>query len=241
MAEAAYRILRPAGSSRYVFLCDHASNQIPADVLDLGLPPSQRERHIAWDIGAAGVTEVLSRILDATAVLSNVSRLVIDCNRHPDAEDLVPAASDGIPIPGNALLSPADRAIRLNDWYLPYHRAISELLEQREFQGRETIPISIHSMTPLLAGIERPWPIALSSFQDRRLTDQVLAVLRAPGDILVGDNQPYDLDPAVDYTIPTHALSRGWPHLQVEFRQDEVGDREGQFRWAVRLAEALPH
>ena len=67
----------------------------------------------------------------------------------------------------------------------------------------------------------------------------VLAALRRPGDIEVGDNQPYDLDPEVDYSIPFHALRRGLPHIQVEFRQDEIADSANQRQWARRFAQTL--
>jgi predicted N-formylglutamate amidohydrolase len=101
------------------------------------------------------------------------------------------------------------------------------------------VSVSIHSMTPVMAGIPRPWQISLSSYQDRSLADPLLAALREPGDIVVGDNQPYDLDPSVDYSTPYHALRRGLPHLQIEFRQDEVTDASGQERWARRLSSAM--
>jgi predicted N-formylglutamate amidohydrolase len=94
-------------------------------------------------------------------------------------------------------------------------------------------------MTASLAGTPRPWQIAISSHLDRSLADPMLAALRRPGDVVVGDNQPYDLDPKMDYSIPFHALRRGLPHLQVEFRQDEVSDAAAQYRWALRLAQAL--
>ena len=84
-----------------------------------------------------------------------------------------------------------------------------------------------------------PWQIALSSHEDRRLTDPVLAALRRQNEFTVGDNQPYDLDTAVDYTTPVHALRRGLLHLQVEFRQDEVATPETQRQWAQRFAQAL--
>jgi len=93
------RILRPQGAGRFVLFCDHASNYIPPELCDLGLPASELLRHIAWDIGAAGVTEALSEILNAPAVLCGCSRLVIDCNRHLDAADLIPEVSDGTTIP----------------------------------------------------------------------------------------------------------------------------------------------
>ncbi|MDP8982129.1 MAG: N-formylglutamate amidohydrolase [Acidobacteriota bacterium] len=102
-----------------------------------------------------------------------------------------------------------------------------------------SIAVSIHSMTPCLAGNPRPWQIALSSHFDRSLADPVLAALRRSGEVVVGDNQPYDLDPDVDYSIPFHALRRRLPHIQVEFRQDEISDAATQHQWALLFAQAL--
>lgn len=158
------------------------------------------------------MTRRLAELLDAPAIYSAVSRLVIDCNRTPAADDPHVAA-----------------------WFRPYHDAIEAAVEA---MGNPVF-LSIHSMTPELDGVARPWQIALSSHTDRRLTDPVLAALRAPGDITVGDNEPYDIDPAVDYTTPVHAIRRGLLHLQVEFRQDEVATEAGQRWWAERFAQAL--
>lgn len=233
------KILRPQGAGRFVFFCDHATNHVPEELHDLGLPASELGRHIAWDIGAAGVTEALSEIFDAPAIFSSVSRLVIDCNRHLDAADLIPEVSDGTVIPGNLNLSEAARAERIERWFRPYHDAVESVFVEREARGIPSIAVSIHSMTPALAGNPRPWQIALSSHLDRSLADPVLAALRQPGDIVVGDNEPYDLDPAFDYSTPYHALRRGLPHLQVEFRQDEVANAISQRLWAERFARSL--
>ena len=236
---AAPRIVRPRGSGRFVFFCDHSSNYVPLELHDLGLPPTDLARHIAWDIGAAGVTEVLSEIFDAPAIFSNTSRLVIDCNRHLTASDLIPEVSDATLIPGNLNLNDAARAARIERWFHPYHNAVESILVERETRGVQSIVVSVHSMTASLAGNPRPWQIALSSHTDRSLADPVLAALRRTGDVTVGDNQPYDLDPAVDYSVPFHALRRGLPHLQVEFRQDEIAQSTTQRRWAQRFAQAL--
>lgn len=233
------RILRPQGFSRFVLLCDHASNYIPAELHDLGLPASELARHIAWDIGAAGVTEALSEILNAPAILCKTSRLVIDCNRQLDAPDLIPEVSDGTPIPGNLHLSEAARASRIERWFHPYHDAIESVLREREAKEVQSIVVSVHSMTACLAGKARPWQIALSTYMDRTLAEPVLAALRRPGDVVVGDNQPYDLDPKVDYSVPFHALRRKLPHIQVEFRQDEVSEAASQRQWALRFAQTL--
>ncbi len=230
-----------------MILCDHASRHIPAELGDLGLPPPELARHIAWDIGAAGVAEALSEIFEAPAVLSPVSRLAIDCNRHLDAADLIPERSDGTMIPGNLNLSASARAQRIERWFHPYHAAVETILDQRVLRGASSIVLSIHSMTDNLAGSRRPWQIAFSSHEDRSLVEPVMDILRRSkdmNDVQVGDNQPYSMEPAIDYSIPFHALRRDLPYLQVEFRQDEVQDAQAQVRWAKRfasaLAEALP-
>jgi predicted N-formylglutamate amidohydrolase len=236
---SAFTLLRPEGRGGFVLLCDHASNHVPEGLKSLGLSPSDLTRHIAWDIGAREIATRLSELLDAPAILSGVSRLVIDCNRHLDAGDLIPEISDGIVIPGNLGLSSADRTLRIRRWFSPYHQAVESLLVGQAALGQAPMVISIHSMTMTMAGCLRPWQIALSSHQDRSFVEPMLAALRRPGDALVGDNQPYDLDPAVDFSIPHHAMRRALPYLQVEFRQDEVAEPAGQERWARRLAAAL--
>jgi predicted N-formylglutamate amidohydrolase len=236
------RVLRPEGKSRFVIFCDHASRDIPADLDDLGLPPTELDRHIAWDIGAAGIAEALSNIFDAPAVLSPVSRLVIDCNRHLTASDLIPEQSHGTVIPGNQNLSEEARSLRIERWFEPYHAAIESVLIDREARGFASIAISVHSMTDNLAGNARPWPIAISSdpyrTADRRLAQPMIEILRSGG-VNVGDNEPYSMDPEIDYSTPFHAVRRKLPYLQIEFRQDEVQDSAGQLRWAQVFASAL--
>lgn len=235
----AFQVLRPRGGGPFVILCDHASNHVPVELNDLGLPAAELRRHIAWDIGAAGITAKLSEIFDSPAVLCATSRLVIDCNRQLDAEDLIPEVSDGTVIPGNQALDRGAREDRIARWFRPYHDAIQTVIEDRERRGIPSVSLSIHSMTDRMAGNFRPWQISLSSYRDRSLVDPLLAALRLRGDVTVGDNQPYDLDPAIDYSTTFHALRRNLPHLQVEFRQDEVADEKGETRWAQRFAAAL--
>jgi predicted N-formylglutamate amidohydrolase len=237
--EPAFTLLRTEGRGAFVLLCDHASNCVPAALNGLGLPPSELSRHIAWDIGAGSLTEILSELLDAPAVLSGTSRLVIDCNRQPGALDLIPEVSDGTPIPGNRGLNLEARALRIERWFKPYHTAVESVLSVRAAAGVTPMVLSIHSMTPQMAGCLRPWQIALSSHQDRRFVEPMLAALRRQGDVVVGDNQPYDLNPSVDFSIPHHAMARNLPYLQVEFRQDELSDWRGRTRWARRFVTAL--
>jgi predicted N-formylglutamate amidohydrolase len=233
------RILNRQGRGRFVLLCDHASNQIPVELRNLGLSAADLASHIAWDIGAAAVAEIISDHLDTPAVLCGVSRLVVDCNRRLGSPELMPASSDGTGIPGNVDVDIASREMRIERWFHPYHDAVETLLRERIRQRSMPVVIAIHSMTSVLNGRSRPWPIALSSDADRRLSDLILAALRKPGDVLVGDDEPYRVDPLVDYSIPFHALRRGLLNTQVEFRQDEIDSPAGQQYWAMRLARIL--
>jgi len=230
-----FEVRRGSGAGPFVIVCDHASNFVPDELNCLGLTKEDLARHIAWDIGAAAVAGMLSERFDSPAVFCGVSRLVIDCNRHLDAEDLIPKVSDGTIVPGNCNLTDDDRAARINDYFQPYHEAIDVALNGRE----GAIFLSVHSMTECLKGELRPWSVALSSFEDRSMVEPLLEELRELREFSVGDNQPYNLDPHVDYTTPHHALRRGLRHLQVEFRQDEIASVAGQKLWAERFGGAL--
>jgi predicted N-formylglutamate amidohydrolase len=239
MADLPYRRVNEDGAAPIVIICDHASNRVPAAYGDLGLPPAAFERHIAWDIGAAAISEILAHRFDAPAILSEVSRLLIDCNRNFDDPSLIPAISDGTDVPANRALSQAEREKRWRNYHQPYHQAIADLMERKLADGRQPVLLAIHSMTPTLRGIARPWQIAVCWSGDRRLSAPMLDALRARPGIVVGDNEPYLLDPSEDYSVPVHALRRGLKHLQIEFRQDEVADKAGQQRWAALFGDCL--
>lgn len=236
---AAFEIVNPEGTGPFVITCDHASNHVPPELGNLGLQPADLKRHIAIDIGAAAVARLLSARFESPAILCGTSRLVIDCNRHPHDPTAMPEVSDHTPIPGNRGLGPVARQDRVDRFFRPYHDAIEAVIERRLAAGRQPAILSIHSMTPEMNGRFRPWQIALSAHADRRLTDVMLAALRRRTDVVIGDNEPYNMDPAEDYSTPAHAISRNLPHLQVEFRQDEVGDAAGVARFAAIFGDAL--
>lgn len=227
-----FRTVNLRGPSSLVFICDHASNRVPDEFGDLGIPAAELQRHIAWDIGAAAVAEILAGYFDAPLLLSEVSRLVIDCNRAFEDPGLIPAVSDGTAIPANRDLDERERRRRWKTYHQPYHDAIEDLIAAKLTDRQTPIVVSVHSMTPVMKGFARPWQIAMCSAADRRLNDPVLEALRRRKDIVVGDNEPYTLDTAEDYSVPYHAMRRNLQHLQVEFRQDEITQPDGQRRWA---------
>lgn len=239
MTDLPYRLVNEDGPAPLVIICDHASNRVPGGYGDLGLPPAERARHIAWDIGAAAISEILARRFQAPAILSTVTRLLIDCNRRFEDPNLTPAISDGTEIPANRGLTHAERDRRWRTYHQPYHAVIAQTIDRKLVGGRAPIVLSIHSMAAALRGIARPWQIAVCWDTDRRLSTPMLDALCACHDIVVGDNLPYNLDPNEDYSVPVHATSRGLKHLQIEFRQDEIADAAGQQRWAALFGDCL--
>ena len=224
------------GRSPYLLTCDHYGRLIPRLLGDLGLPESELKRHIGWDIGIAGVAEALSKHLDAHLVVQRYSRLVIDCNRPPHVASSIPLISEATTIPGNEGISREAAAIRRAQIFDPYHRRIDEIIDRRGSAGRPTVLIALHSFTPVYAGIARPWHIGTLYHRDTHLPPRLLKLLRAEGDIVVGDNEPYAVSDETDYTIPVHAEARGLINTGIEIRQDLISDSAGEKAWADRLA-----
>jgi predicted N-formylglutamate amidohydrolase len=234
------RVLRPEGRSDFLLTADHAGRAIPRRLGTLGLPDSELARHIAWDIGIAGVTEHLAEALDAIAVLQSYSRLVIDCNRQPGLDSSIPVLSEMTAIPGNEGVAAAEREARRQEIFLPYHERIEALLDGRRATGRRTLLIAMHSFTPVFKGAARAVAVGILYNRDARLAHIMLDLLRRDGDLDIGDNQPYAVGDLSDYTVPVHGEGRGLAHVEIEIRQDLIADPAGQAAWAARLARLLP-
>ena len=237
---APVRVLRPEGRSPFFLTADHAGRLIPARLSTLGLDETERVRHTAWDIGVAGVTERLSEALDAAAVLQPYSRLVIDCNRDPAAADSIVEVSESTAIPGNRALSAEERKARREAIFDVYHGAIAALLDRRRMAGQTTVLAAMHSFTPVFKGEARAMQVGVLYNRDIRLARSLLVLLRAEGELIVGDNAPYRVSDATDYGIPVHAERRGLAHVEIEIRQDLIAGERGQAEWAGRLARLLP-
>ncbi|MGH6725954.1 MAG: N-formylglutamate amidohydrolase [Pseudolabrys sp.] len=250
MTAATLRLLAPdeppavieynaAGASRLLLVCDHAGRRIPRRLHDLGLNEADRLRHIAWDIGIAGVGRELADRLDARLVMQPYSRLVIDCNRPPGTPESIVVESEGTRIAGNENLSAPDAELRRGEIFLPYHDTIARHLDARKKAQRPAILISLHSFTPIYAGFARPWQIGVLYNRHHAFSGALLALLRGQSGLTVGDNEPYTVDDETDYTIPVHGERRGIPHVAIEIRQDLIGEDTGQRYWAERLAGVL--
>ena len=236
MAADAFTILGGDRPSRWLVTCDHATNRVPGWVGggSLGIAPEDMARHIAYDVGAAGLARRLAALLDAPAILSDFSRLVIDPNRGEDDPTLVMRLYDGTIVPGNRHVTPAEVERRLDDWHRPYHHAIEAAI------GRMGEPalVSMHSYTPQLVGRPwRPWQVGILWHRDGRIAGPLLAGLRAQG-YCVGDNEPYSGELEGD-TMSRHGTARGLAHVLIELRQDLIATPEAQALWAGRLAPII--
>ena len=211
-------------------MCDHASNRVP-DGIALGIAPALLDKHIALDIGAAGVVDRLAAEHGIAGFLANVSRLVIDLHREEDSPGLIPEVSDGHSIPGNVK---ADRETRLERFYRPYHQAMADWLAAAD----PALILAIHSFTPRLEAGEsaaRPWEIGLLYNQDDRAARLAIRGFARRG-VVVGDNEPYS-GRLLNATMNRHAEAHGRPYCAIEIRNDLVADAAGQARWAALVAE----
>jgi predicted N-formylglutamate amidohydrolase len=237
MADA-YSIEGADRPGRWLITADHASNRVPDDVAggDLGVAPADMARHIAWDVGAAGVARALGQALDSPVICSDFSRLVIDPNRGKDDPTLVMKLYDGTIIPANRHADAAEVARRVERFYQPYHQALAQLAARQE----DTVLVAVHSFTPCLNGRSpRPWQVGvLYSHLDARLSRPLIARLRAEPDLCVGDNEPYSGHLPGD-SIDQHALTHGRHNTLIELRNDLISSPEQQRAWAMRLAPLL--
>lgn len=227
------------GRGSFVLLCDHASNFIPEPFDNLGLTEDELRAHIAWDPGALGVSLVLSHLLDAPLVYSNVSRLIIDCNRQIQAPDLIPEYSEATPIPGNQGLSAFDRENRIALSHAPFHEAVETITRRRITAGRPTAVVSLHSYTPVYNGESRPWQLGLIYNTGNKLAKFALMSLREKTPYQIGDNEPYSPEDGVYYTLNRHGTERGLNTLMIEIRNNEITDTVSQEKWARLLAPVL--
>jgi predicted N-formylglutamate amidohydrolase len=228
------------GKSAFLLVADHAGNLIPRALGRLGIATADCERHIAWDIGIAGLGRILADALDATLIQQNYSRLVIDCNRPLDAATSIPDISERTAIPGNTGLDAANKTARADEIFRPYHDRIEAELDRRLKAGRPGAFIALHSFTPIFKDAVRPWHAGVLYNRDPRLAHRLMALFNAEKEFIIGENEPYTVSDATDYTIPVHAERRGLYHVLVEIRQDLIADAKGQRAWAQRLARLLP-
>ncbi len=234
-----FRFMDRRSSSRCLVVADHAGNAVPGSLQGLGLEQDVFRQHIAVDIGSRALAARLAELLGSSLVLANYSRLVVDLNRHLDDPTAFIPESDGVIIPGNQNLGAAEKLRRADAIHRPYHSAIDNLIDDFMKQGSLPVIISVHSFTPVLGGVTRPWHIGVLWDKDPRIAGPLLAGLRQNPELLVGDNEPYSGRHPADYTVDHHGEGRGVANVSLEVRQDLLSDKAGVERWSGLLSEAL--
>jgi predicted N-formylglutamate amidohydrolase len=230
MSEEVFRLIGNPRFGGILVVSDHASNRVPDDI-DLRIDPALLDLHIASDLGIAAVAERMAQRPGVAAFLGNVSRLVCDFNREEHQPAIVPIASDGHAIPGNAI-DHAGHEERLERFFRPYHRALANLLDRVP----QALILSLHSFTPRLASHPdeaRPWQIGVLYNDDDRAARIAIPWLEAEGQV-VGDQKPYS-GKLLNATMNRHAEAEGRPYLGIEVRQDQISTTPQQAEWAERL------
>ena len=236
-------VTNPSGAGEFLIVCEHASNFVPAEFGNLGLDDAALDSHIAWDPGALAVAETMSALLDAPLVAQRVSRLLYDCNRPPEAESAVPAVSEVYAIPGNTGLSAADRQLRVDRFYAPFHDTLAGCIDRRLDAGRPPAIVTVHSFTPIYKGVRRETGLGILHDTDTRFADALLGTAKARTGLAVHRNRPYGPRDGVTHTLAEHGVARGLLNVMLEIRSDLIGDAASQAamaRWLSRcVAEAL--
>ncbi|MFN2425386.1 MAG: N-formylglutamate amidohydrolase [Candidatus Binatia bacterium] len=227
------------GRSPFVLTCDHGGRRIPRKLGKLGLSDDELATHVAWDIGVADLGRRLAARLDAFLISHNYSRLVIDMNRPPGTPDSIITLSERTRVPANEGLTPLEARQRHDELFEPYHRRIADELDEREARGLPTVLVALHSFTPVYKDDRRLWHAGVLYGRDSRVARPMLAMLRADESLVVGDNEPYRVTDASDYTVVFHGERRGLPHVELEIRQDLLLGDGDLGAWTERLAAAL--
>jgi predicted N-formylglutamate amidohydrolase len=234
-----FTVERADGRAPFLLTCDHAGRAIPRALGSLGLSGRELATHVAWDLGVAELGRRLAARLDACAIAHNYSRLVIDANRPPGAADSIVTLSEHTRIAANDRLPPREVRRRVEALFEPYHQRIRDELDARAAQGRPSVLVALHSFTPVYQGTPRPWHAGVLYGRDPRFGWLVRDGLRRDAALVVGDNEPYAVSDATDYTIVAHGEQRGLPHVELEIRQDRLADGRDTQWWADRLGDVL--
>ncbi|MCJ8300368.1 MAG: N-formylglutamate amidohydrolase [Pseudomonadales bacterium] len=232
------KIINRHGDSPFFIICEHASSHIPDCYKNLGLTGEQVQRHIGWDIGAEQLARNLALILNAPLVLQTHSRLLYDCNRPPSAASAIVQMSDGTEIPGNKNLSASEKRDRADDIYVPFHRSITELLDQRATKSRNII-VTIHSFNPILQGVQRQLDIGFINAADPSWAETLAAAGQQYTELSIKQNQPYSSADGVTHTLEIHGSARDIENVMIEVKNTLISDAKGQRKFATILADLL--
>ncbi len=235
-SEEAAITLDPQAGSRILLVCEHASNHIPERYNGLGLSKADKTSHAAWDPGAQAVSEHLSSMLDATLVMSTVSRLVYDCNRAPDAADAMRSKSEKVEIPGNNNLSEIEKSERIKTVYEPLKNTISNAIK---LYPQDPFLVTIHSFTRVYNDKKRAVDIGLIHDDEKKLAHTMMNEAIKYSDFNFELNEPYHKADGVAHTLEMHGTRNKLSNVMIEVCNDLIETPKQQHTIATMLADLL--
>ncbi|MCL6415452.1 N-formylglutamate amidohydrolase [Aestuariirhabdus sp. Z084] len=239
MVHKAVDTINEHGTGGFLLVCEHASNQVPAELDGLGLNDKQIASHIAWDPGALDVAKRLSSALDSPLVSACISRLVYDCNRPPESPDAICSLSERDTIPGNLNLSAKARQSRIDQVYRPFQQAVAKLASATTADNHRPLLVTIHSFVPVYKGVGREVEIGILHDSDTRIADLMLDPEAPHNGLRFRRNEPYGPVDGVTHTLKEHGLANGLANVMIEIRNDLLVDSQGQQQIADILIEQL--
>ena len=200
--------------NQVLIIADHASNYVPKENNNLGLPISFLNQHIAFDIGVKELILDLSNRLKCKVIQGKYSRLLIDLNRDLDDPTVIPVIVDRKIIPGNIRLSKSEVKLRVKKIYKKYHNEIDRTIKTENVK----VILSIHSFNPIFKNKKRHLEFGILSNEDKNLSSIIIDQLRLQK-LNVGDNKPYKGNLIGD-SMYRHGLRNKLPHALIEVRND---------------------
>ncbi len=235
----------PVPAGRLVVTVEHASNRVPAELHDLGLPQKWLESHHGWDPGAAIVGRAVSRAFSAPLHLGKWSRLVADLNRSAHHRRVIPRrfSHGGRAIPANVDLDTRGRRERLDRYWRPYREAVEADLDAAIAGHGGAFQLSVHSFVERLGEEARDNDFGLlydpAHRSERALADRLHARLAAAG-FAVRRNHPYT--GREDGFCMRMRAERDWRRylgMEIEMNQRTARQPAGARRLARALIAAL--
>lgn len=234
--ESSFTILNPNGTFPVVLTCEHASYALPPEYGTLGISADELRRHIGWDIGARAVVQEVIQHIDSTAILSQYSRLLIDCNRDLSDDDLIIPESDGTRVPANMHLTEAGQRRRIRQFYQPYHAAIDHVLTQK--MPAPVLLLSVHSFTPVLGEKKRSFDLGILFDRYKDLAREFGQGLGHAG-YRVRSNEPYSGYEGLIFSARSHGERHNLVYLEIEINNGLLLDRTNIAAMGQKLSQVL--
>ena len=223
---------------RLVITCEHASNNLPEGTFHEADDLPWLNTHWGWDPGAAAVCEELVKIKECVAVLSTVSRLVCDLNRHIMEPDWVREEVEGYKLAFNRGVTESERERRRFNYHEPFHEEVDACLNERLGRGGDVVLLSLHSFTADYMGKQRSLEMGVLFDHFDAVAERFAGHLREQG-WLTELNEPYSGKDGCIYSASRHGSRYGVIYLELEIRNDLIDTPEKVLDVSERLAAAI--